>query len=235
MTTMTTMTTRFGSAVAIAFAVVSLILVSSWASAHQDHEESAREATMQPVIVEPLAESTSSPANLHDHANHAGKANGATADVPPDRPKSNLPEPLAWFGRFHPPLTHFPIALLTVAAVGELLLMRTRAVYFDHAVHFSVWFGSIGALGAATLGWLFAGFRLVDDEWPMTAHRWAGTATALLAAILLVLLQRASRGTASRRTFRTALFSGAALVGATGFLGGALLYGLDHYSWSVTQ
>ena len=31
--------------------------------------------------------------------------------------------------------------------------------------------------------------------------------------------------------FRAVLFTAAGLVGATGFLGGALLYGLDHYAW----
>lgn len=229
------MTTPFGSKVAIATVVLSITLASSWASAHQGHKEPAKEARINEAMGEPLTESTTSPSNSHDHRNHAAGPTAAAVHVARDRPESNLPKPLAWLGRFHPPLTHFPIALLTVAALGELIFMRTHAVYFEHAVHFSVCLGSIGALGAATLGWFFAGFHWVDDEWPMTAHRWAGTATALLAAGLLILLERTGRGAGSRKTFRIALFSGAALVGATGFLGGALLYGLDHYSWSVTR
>ncbi len=60
-----------------------------------------------------------------------------------------------------------------------------------------------------------------------------GAATAILAppSGVLVLLEHAEARGASRRPFRLALFSTAALVGVTGFLGGALLYGLDHYAW----
>ena len=35
-----------------------------------------------------------------------------------------------------------------------------------------------------------------------------------------------------RQRFRGALLLGAALVGVTGFLGSALIYGLDHYAWN---
>ena len=34
-----------------------------------------------------------------------------------------------------------------------------------------------------------------------------------------------------RQQFRGALLLGAALVGISGFLGSALIYGLDHYAW----
>jgi hypothetical protein len=84
---------------------------------------------------------------------------------------------------------------------------------------------------AALLGWLFAGFQLVDDEWVMTAHRWAGTSTALLSVGLLVLGERARAGVDSRGPFRAVLFSGTVFVAVTGFLGGSLIYGLDHFNW----
>jgi hypothetical protein len=34
-----------------------------------------------------------------------------------------------------------------------------------------------------------------------------------------------------RQRFRGALLVGALLVGLSGFLGSALIYGLDHYAW----
>jgi uncharacterized membrane protein len=132
-------------------------------------------------------------------------------------------------------LTHFPIALITAAAIAELLYIRRGSDLFEHAVRFSVWLGAGGALVAALLGWFFAGFQVFDDEWIMTAHRWAGTATALVAAALLVLCERANSGSGSRNTFRAALFAAAGLVGATGFLGGSLLYGLDHLAWQGSR
>ena len=145
-------------------------------------------------------------------------------------PPEGVPRPLAWLGRFHPPTVNFPIAMLTAAALSELLLMRTGRELFFHATRFSVWVGSVAALAAATLGWFFAGFRLADEEWLMTTHRWLGTSASAWALLVLFLCERAVR-TAERKTFRLALFSGAALVTTTGFFGGALLYGLDHYAW----
>jgi len=147
-------------------------------------------------------------------------------------PPVGVPRPLAWLGKFHPPLTHFPIAVLAMAAVAEILLLQRPRELFRHSVRFCVWGGAIGAILAAPLGWFFAGLRLVDDEWLMTAHRWTGTATALWAIGLLYSVERLeSVGGEARTSFRAVLFGGAGLAGAAGFLGGALIYGLDHYSW----
>jgi hypothetical protein len=108
--------------------------------------------------------------------------------------------------------------------------MRTGHELFFHATRFSIWVGSIGALAAASLGWLFAGFRLADEEWLMTTHRWLGTSAAALALVALFLCERAYRSS-ERRAFRLALFPLAAVVAMTDFFGGALLYGIDHYAW----
>jgi uncharacterized membrane protein len=142
-----------------------------------------------------------------------------------------VPRPLAWLGKFHPPLTHFPIALLTAAALAELIRMRRPSVLLHHAVRFCVGLGAGGALAAAVLGWLFAGFRVADDEWVMTAHRWVGSATALSAVIVFVLCERSYAAGKPSGAFRMALFAEAILVATTGFLGGSLIYGLDHYAW----
>ena len=65
----------------------------------------------------------------------------------------------------------------------------------------------------------------------MTAHRWFGTATALWAGVLLFVSTQLTRSDELRGRFRSVLFAGAALVTITGFLGGSLLYGIDHYAW----
>lgn len=155
----------------------------------------------------------------------------ATREAGHEHAPRGVPAPLAWLGRFHPPLTHFPIALLDAAALAELLLMRRGGALFEHAVRFCVGLGALTAIGAGLLGWLFGGFQLSDDEWLMTAHRWLGTATALWAGPLFAICERTYARAASRRLFRFALFGAAGLVSATGFLGGALLYGLDHFAW----
>jgi heme A synthase len=86
-------------------------------------------------------------------------------------------------------------------------------------------------VGAASLGWLFGGFKVVDDEWVMTSHRWLGTATAAWAVLTLAMCERVYRRAARCLGFRVVLFVGTALVGAEGFLGGSLVYGIDHYTW----
>jgi uncharacterized membrane protein len=176
--------------------------------------------------------------NPHDHAPHGQDSDSPMADPPmgvtdAGDPDSNLPKPIAWLGKFHPPATHFPIALLVSAALADFLFMRTGNVAYRHALRFCVRVGAAAAIFAAILGWFFAGVRLVDDEWVMTVHRWAGTSVALFSVWLLYLAEqlRADEPTATPARFRMALFSAAGLVAATGFLGGALLYGLDHYAW----
>jgi hypothetical protein len=60
-------------------------------------------------------------------------------------------------------------------------------------------------------------------------------ATSTVACSLLVLaLSQASRRPDRRRTrmcFRVMLLVVAALVSVTGFFGGAVVFGIDHYTW----
>jgi len=62
-----------------------------------------------------------------------------------------------------------------------------------------------------------------------------GTAAALWAVLVLVLCIAAHRGTGQTNRwkpwYRAVLFIGALAVAANGFLGGAMIYGLDHYAW----
>lgn len=139
---------------------------------------------------------------------------------------------IGWLGNFHPPAVNFPIAMISGAALAELLLKVTGRVFYANAVRFCLWVGALGALGAAILGWFFGGFNLVDKSWILTTHRWLGTSTAVWAIMTLVIGERAFRHPdASRTAFRACLFVGAGLVSATGFFGGAMIYGISHYAW----
>jgi mono/diheme cytochrome c family protein/uncharacterized membrane protein len=156
---------------------------------------------------------------------------GDTAEVRP--PGGFFAKVIGWLGRFHPAAVHFPIALLTAAAVAELLRLITAQPAFDAVSRFCVWFGALGALGAGTLGWFAGGFSLTDESWVLMTHRWLGTGTVAWAGLVLVLSEMSwrpdRRGT--RLGFRATLFVGAALVLATGFFGGAVVNGLAHYTW----
>jgi uncharacterized membrane protein len=144
------------------------------------------------------------------------------------------PRIISWLGEFHPPATDIPIALLLAGVLAELMLMATKRAMFRHAAAFCVSVAALGALGAATLGWFNGGFVLLDEDWVQATHRWLGTTTTILTLLTLALLWRSVRrpGNAyARRWYRIALFAATGLVMATGFFGGSLVYGVDHYAW----
>jgi uncharacterized membrane protein/mono/diheme cytochrome c family protein len=161
---------------------------------------------------------------------------GPTPAEPPEQaeiPRDFLWKLIKWLGTFHPPIVHFPIALLPAAAVAELLRLATQRPAFDAISRYCVWFGSLTAVAAGALGWFAGGFHLRDHSGVVMTHRWLGTATVVLVALLLVLSER-SRLPQRRRTrtwFRGTLFVVAILVLATGFFGGAVVFGLDHHTW----
>jgi uncharacterized membrane protein len=153
------------------------------------------------------------------------------AEVEP--PKGYFEKLIRWLGKFHPPAVHFPIALLTAAAVAEVLRMATGKPAFDDISRYCVCFGALTAAGAGTLGWFLAGVRLSDASWVLMTHRWLGTSTVACAGLVL-LLSEASRRPERRRTrmcFRVTLLVVAVLVSVTGFFGGAVVFGIDHYTW----
>ena len=150
------------------------------------------------------------------------------------------PEPLwkmglRWIGKFHPVSTHFPVGLMFAAVLAEMLGWATRRESWLQTVRFLVIIAALGGLSATVLGWINAYFSSYDKAagallwW----HRWLGTGTAIWAVICAAasLMGECREGSFERNRFRVALLVGATLVGISGFLGSALIYGLDHYSW----
>ncbi|MGO9600431.1 MAG: c-type cytochrome [Isosphaeraceae bacterium] len=148
-------------------------------------------------------------------------------------PRGFFKKLIRWFGKFHPPSVHFPIALLTAAVVAEFLRIRTGKPAFDVILRYCLWFGTITALVSGVLGWFLGGFRLTDPSWVMLTHRWLGTSTVVCAVLVLMLCEVRCR-LEHRQTglwFRVPLIVLAVLVSATGFFGGAMVFGLNHYNW----
>ncbi|HEV3258993.1 MAG TPA: cytochrome c [Gemmataceae bacterium] len=140
---------------------------------------------------------------------------------------------LAWLGKFHISVIHFPIALLLAAALGELWALVRRLPVPSPAVRFCVLLGAAAAVPAAALGWLHAtygGYGSSDSQL-LNLHRWFGTTTAVWAVVVALLSEADARAGIRRRRFRVALFLGALLVGLTGHLGGILAYGEDYFNW----
>ena len=142
---------------------------------------------------------------------------------------------LRWIGQMHPVSTHFPIALMMVAVFVEGLSWWTRKDSWLQTIRLLVILAALGAVGATALGWVNAYFSSYNKAVGSVLwwHRWVGSATTLWALVCagLVICTECAAGTSERQRLRGALIAGAALIGITGFLGSALIYGLDHYAW----
>lgn len=166
---------------------------------------------------------------------------GAPTDVSPGSPSASPPltfgrRILRDLGQFHPPSTHFPIALLIVALPAELMWMLTRKDSWKEIVRFCVLLGTAGAVVTATLGWCDASFSHYSGASAqiLTWHRWFGTATAVWAVLVAALSEYARRSSSpasTRHLFRLTLLIGVILVNIAGYLGASLIYGLHHFTW----
>lgn len=184
------------------------------------------------------------------HATHvSGLSDGPAPGEPPSHDHAAVhdqAEPalsffnrlIAWLGKNHPMTVHFPIALLMAALLAEGLAVLTGREHFAWTGRFCAVLGGVAAVAAGVLGWFFGGFHLTDGkwadgEWLMTTHRWVGTSTALCGLLVAVLAVKSGRagGERFRRRYRVGLVVSAGLVGAAGFFGGALIYGIDHLVW----
>jgi uncharacterized membrane protein len=131
-------------------------------------------------------------------------------------------------GRLHVLVVHFPIAMLTAAAIAEGWATLRRRATPAPGVGMFLWIGAFGAVAAAALGWV----RALDGYTPpfshpfalANLHRWIGTMAALAAPAVALAAQRESRRERSWRV-RTAIFALGVCVGLAGHFGGLLTHG----------
>src|SRR5579859_5727130 len=131
---------------------------------------------------------------------------------------------MAYIGKFHPLLAHFPIALVLVAAAAEIVVLATSRTAWRTVAVANIRAGAALGLVTAITGWLFASSPLVDTSPSLEWHRWVGIASAaggIGAALLSSRLPLASQRSAF--VYRVTLFVTALLVAITGHLGGTLV------------
>lgn len=157
----------------------------------------------------------------------AGSAPRAAAT--PEAARAPAHRQVVRFGRLHPLVIHFPIALLLTAFLAELFyLFLPNELCLSSMARSLLWLAVCGGLGAVATGWVHAsaeGFAPATVQ----AHRWLGVATGLLSLFALGALElwRCRRRHWQQWLYRVALALAAALAGLTGHSGGMLVYGKD--------
>lgn len=181
-----------------------------------------------------------SEAAAHTQETQAEAASDENAPEPEPQlnERPTLAQLWAWIGKLHPASVHLPIAMALAAVAAELLLIGTGRRSMVDVVRFCLWLGLLGGLAAAALGWLHAapgsGAVFIGERRDaLELHRWLGVAGAgcllVTAALSEARVRRDTPGV--RLTLRAALLVMLGLMIATGFLGGGLTHGLDHYRW----
>ena len=143
----------------------------------------------------------------------------------------------AFQGLFHPASTHIPVALLSMSTFF-LLLSLVGWKSFEPAAFHCLWVGALGAVAACAMGWSYAvhegygsGYTFDLQGRAIDRHRWLGIAVAVLALILIPIAKSAfQNGDLNKKILWVV---GSLLVGLgvamTGYQGGELTYGEDHY------
>jgi uncharacterized membrane protein len=135
---------------------------------------------------------------------------------------------MAFIGRLHLLLIHFPIALVIAAVAAE----GAAAVTADDKWHLvavrNVRAGAVFAVLAAIAGWRLS-LEMGTDASPLLEwHRWLGTIGGVVTfAAAIATAGAGSRSPLGVRSYRIALFAAAALVAVAAHLGGQLVWGAN--------
>lgn len=130
--------------------------------------------------------------------------------------------------QIHPFAVHFPIALLLVSLVAEVLWLYRKQEFWRDMAFWLLLFGVAGAFVAAiTGGWAEDALNMSHElHEKVEQHETVGYIIAWLFAALLVwkILRRKAMALAENRMFFGALLVATVLLLVTGFLGGKLVY-----------
>ena len=135
---------------------------------------------------------------------------------------------MAFVGRLHPLLIHFPIALVIFAAVAESAATLTDDDRWHTVAVANLRAGAACAVMAVVAGWRLALAPGIEVTSLLEWHRWLGTiGTGVMLAAALATFGTAGRSSFALWMYRMALLGAGALVAVAGHLGGLLVWGAD--------
>src|SRR5690606_2493641 len=135
---------------------------------------------------------------------------------------------LKLLGRLHPLTVHFPAGLLVVALFLEALTLNKKRPGLRQGINWLVYLGAFFAILSAILGWLLRTYDDYSGEL-LQYHQNLGIATAVLATITALILQRTTTGRLSNYlAYRSVLLLSVISLTITGHLGASLTHGEDY-------
>ena len=143
-----------------------------------------------------------------------------------------------FMGVMHPAVSHFPIALLTVAGLIEAWSVIRRQKRPTDSTLVCLCIGTFAAVVATVLGFADAdriGYKAGET---INLHRWLGVAVAIVSVVALALcavVYRVKGSWALVWAYRANVFVAAGLVGLVGSLGGKLVHGEKYYEEAWTE
>jgi len=132
-----------------------------------------------------------------------------------------------FLGALHPGVVHFPIALLAVAALLEVLQILRKKKEPAAATAMLTYLAAAAAVPASLFGFMLADSegaegRLVD------LHQWLGVASTVVALAAAACTCKSKTSSGALIGLRLALIVGSVLVLGTGYVGGELVFGENH-------
>jgi uncharacterized membrane protein len=210
--------------VGFALLIAGLTIASSPAEAHKDHKK--QEAAAQQAASTSAAGGPATTAGSVSASADPGHAAMAPMMDDMDMDRSNmsfLERLIAWFGRMHPAIVHFPIAFFPAALITAVVGRRRPS--FAAPVQFLVVTGGILAPIAALAGWI-AGMG-ADPEPVLTYHRWLGVVVGMLGAALgYWAWRRPWEDRGAGMILGLTVITIAVVI--QGFLGASITHGMEH-------
>lgn len=166
------------------------------------------------------------------HEGHQKKQAAIAENVQEDADEADLAGRPAtwtqWVGSLHLILLHFPIALINMLALAEVLYIWLKRPLFEDASRFLAVSAAVLSPPTALLGFIhsysapYGGLMETFLFW----HMWTGFLTALLAVFAALI--RVYKG--PHAIYYGSLSLLVLLVNAVGYFGGAMTFGPYHFS-----
>ena len=134
---------------------------------------------------------------------------------------------LTFLGRLHPMVVHFPIALIVVAFLMEMISTRPGKEGLRPGANMLTMLGAVSAIVAVAMGLVLHESETYGGEL-IEYHEWTGILTMVLAIIAAGLLMRIKRRNTGRNTYRIVLGISVIALTIAGHLGASITHGEDY-------